>query len=467
MAAASSAADASACPPVRIAIVGAGLGGLTLARMLHVSCAGHVVATVYESDASEVSRDQGGTLDMHEKSGQAALRAMGLWSAIAPHLRPEGEAMILCGADGIPVWEEREGKFIVGGPGPEGWAKPPADPDAPDTPATDSATPGGADPGADAAATPAAGRPEVDRGVLRKVLLDSLPAGSVRWGAKVMAISAPASDSSSVRTLTLSSGERIDADLVVGADGAWSKVRSLVSSALPAYTGITFVECQLAQIDQRHPELAALVGPGLLIALAPDKGIFAQRVGTGSVRVYAAMRVPADWAASSGLDWTQPSSVRAHLLAQFAGFAPPLRALLSSCDDLPRPVARPLFGLPVDHSWPRDHSTRGVTLVGDAAHLMPPSGEGANLAMQDGMELALALAAHPADIDAALRVYESTLFPRSHESAADAQLMMDNTYAANTPQSFIDAVFAPHFAATHAKQAADEQAAAAEGKKAQ
>lgn len=89
----------------------------------------------------------------------------------------------------------------------------------------------------------------------------------------------------------------------------------------------------------------------------------------------------------------------------------------------------------MDHCWER---LPGVTLLGDAAHLMPPSGEGANLAMFDGADLARAIVAHPGNIEAALAAYEAELFPRSTAEAAEAIRMTELLLGAGAPHSLVD-----------------------------
>lgn len=76
--------------------------------------------------------------------------------------------------------------------------------------------------------------------------------------------------------------------------------------------------------------------------------------------------------------------------------------------------------------------------MGDAAHLMPPSGEGANLAMFDGGELGKAIAAHLDDIEAALTAYEEAMFPRSELEAADAHMMLEFCLGNHAPFGLID-----------------------------
>jgi 2-polyprenyl-6-methoxyphenol hydroxylase-like FAD-dependent oxidoreductase len=141
----------------------------------------------------------------------------------------------------------------------------------------------------------------------------------------------------------------------------------------------------------------------------------AQRNGDGRIRVYLAMRAEDEhWVSTEVVD-ADPRQTRLRLLELFDDFAEPLRALIADGDDVF--VPRPIHALTIGHCWPR---VPGVTLLGDAAHVMSPfAGEGANLAMLDGAELALGLAAHD-DIESALGAYEAAMFPRAEEAARES-----------------------------------------------
>jgi 2-polyprenyl-6-methoxyphenol hydroxylase-like FAD-dependent oxidoreductase len=237
----------------------------------------------------------------------------------------------------------------------------------------------------------------------------------VRWGHKV----------SGTRTLddgrhevAFADGSVVLTDLLVGADGAWSRVRPLLSDAIPEYFGRAFVETYLYESETRHPVAARTVGGGSLFVLAPGKGadgrwIGAHRERGETLHAYVILAKPEEWFAE--IDFTDSAAATARIAAEFDGWAPEITALITDTDTAP--VLRPLNWLPIGHRWDR---VPGVTLLGDAAHLAPPDGEGANLAMQDGAELGLAIAAHPDDIEAALTSYEEALFPRSAAAATAA-----------------------------------------------
>ncbi|AWS43715.1 NAD(P)/FAD-dependent oxidoreductase [Streptosporangium sp. 'caverna'] len=362
-----------------VTIVGAGLGGLTLARVLHVH---GIPATIYEADASAATRTQGGQLDIHEDDGQRALADAGLTD--------EFHAIIHEGADASRVLDEN-GKLLLDLPG-------------------GSMT-----------------RPEVLRGDLRRILLDSLPEGTVRWGSKVSDVRALGEGR---HELALADGSTVTTGLLVGADGAWSRVRPLLSDARPEYVGTTFVETYLHDVDERHSATAEAVGAGAMYALAPGKGIVAHREAGNVLHTYVELNRSAEWVAD--IDFTA-AAASARVAAEFDGWAPHLTALIT--DGETAPVARMIYTLPDGHRWDR---VPGVTLLGDAAHLMPPSGDGANLAMFDGAELAKAITAHPGDTEAALAAYEEALFPRSEAFYADAHEILDLVLGDRTPFGFID-----------------------------
>lgn len=334
-----------------ISIIGAGPGGLTCARILQLH---GVPVTVYESDPHPRARNQGGTLDLHADDGQLALREAGLLDEFFALARPEGQEMRKLDPRGCLLEHHvpAEGETF---------------------------------------------KPEIDRGQLRGLLLDSLEPGTVHWGRTLERVEAPG-------RLRFTDGATIETDLVIGADGAWSRVRPAVSAAVPEYSGITFLEAWFDDVEVAHPELAELVGQGSAMAADGERCLFAQRNSGDHIRVYIIQRLPADWARSA-------SEVRGRLLDAFSGWSPSMLRMITD-NDGPY-VDRPLYVLPVPHTW--EH-TPGVTLLGDAAHLMPPLGVGVNLAMVDACELALALAGS-ASVGDAVALYEKTMLPRSEEIA--------------------------------------------------
>ena len=368
---------------MRIAIAGGGLGGLTLARILHRH---DIDAVVYEREPNRSARSQGGMLDLHPESGQRALAEAGLASRFRSEARPQGEEHRILDPAGRTLVHHvpQPGSF--------------------------------------------SGRPEIDRRALRDLLLDSLPTDAVVWGYRLVA-AAPRSGGG--WELTFDGGHRADCDVLVGADGARSVVRSLLIDAELSYVA-TLVELNIRDADRRQPDLAELVGPGNLWCMGANQILAAQRLRDGGIRVGISVR-------ADHRDLDTYRSKRA-LLDMFDGWSPRLTALIEAGDDAPKP--RRIQATPIGMRWP---NRSGITLIGDAAHLMPPVGEGANQAMLDAAELAGHLAATPADPDTAIRTYEDAMFARIRpiaEMSERVQAMMLSPTAAQDIVRF----FAPRAA---------------------
>ncbi|WP_433832947.1 FAD-dependent oxidoreductase [Actinoplanes sp. CA-015351] len=366
-----------------VTIIGAGLGGLTLARVLHLY---NVPVVVYDAEDSAWARTQGGQLDLHEHNGQRALAIAGLTQ--------EYRAIIHTGGGAQRVLDQ-QGAVL-----------------------------------ADLLDDGSMARPEALRGDIRRILLESLPTGTVRWGKKLTAATHLGEGR---HELTFADGSTDSTEILVGADGTWSRVRTLLSGEKPAYAGLSYIDTYLHDVDERHPRTAKVVGDGAMYALIPGKGFLAHREAHDTIHTYVVLNRPVEWFA--GIDFTDAGATRTRIAAEFEGWAPELTALITDADT--PPILRSIHQLPDRHRWDR---TPGVTLLGDAAHVTVPGGEGANTAMLDGAELGEAIAAHPGDVEAAFAAYEKVMFDRSAAEAASAHETVALIFGESAPHGLANLI---------------------------
>ena len=345
-----------------VAIVGGGPGGLTLARLLQLQ---GVKVQVYERDTSSASRVQGATLDLHAESGLAALRQAGLIEAFYAHHRPEaGKLRIVDPQLAISYdWDSGYEHEV---------------------------------------------RPEIDRGPLRTILLDSLEPNTVVWDSQFAALE-PAGKGWLLR---FKNGTTARADVVIGADGARSQIRPYLSPIKPCYSGITIVEGNLYAAAKHAPALDQLVGGGKVFALGKQQSLILSAKGDGSLAFYTGCKVAELWVQSCGIDFSNKNSVLAWFKQAFAEWDAGWQALFAG-DEMTF-VPRPQYYYPLDQAW---SAQPNLTIIGDAAHVMPPyAGEGVNMALQDALELAECLTSsqHPS-IHAAIAAFEQTMCRRAAE----------------------------------------------------
>jgi 2-polyprenyl-6-methoxyphenol hydroxylase-like FAD-dependent oxidoreductase len=366
-----------------IAIVGGGPGGLTLARLLEQRGAR---VTVYERDVNKDVRVQGATLDLHEGSGLAALRQAGLMTAFEANYRPGADRVRIMDKHAAIVLDEHVN------------------------------------------AGNAFSRPEIDRGPLRKILLDALQADTVCWDSYLIDL-VKAGDR---WKLEFQHGGVAFADLVIAADGANSRIRPLVTPLGPLYSGVTGVEGTVYASETAAPKIHALLQGGKIFAFGDEKSLIVSAKGDGSLQFYTGCKTAESWWRDSGIDFTNKAQVLAWFVAEFSGWDPVWLELFEQAE--PRFVPRPAYCMPLDQHW---EALPDLTLLGDAAHLMPPyAGEGVNMAMLDALELSNCLTdQHFPDTKTAIAAYEKQMRARASEAAA---VSLEQTASLHSPRAIPD-----------------------------
>lgn len=356
----------------KIAIVGGGPGGLTLARLLQLKGA---EVKVYERDFNSDVRVQGATLDLHEESGLEALRRAGLIDVFYANHRPEaGKLRILDKNLNVAM----------------------------DTHSADDYE---------------ENRPEIDRGPLRNILLDSLQPETVVWDSQFLMMS-PKNEG---WELTFKNGSKAEADIVIAADGANSKIRPHINAIKPIYSGVTIVEGNIYNAEKNAPKLYELVNGGKLFAFGDEKTLILSTKGDGTLSFYTGCKTDEFWVRDSTIDFSNKEQVFEWFKSEFGSWDAVWQELFKS-DDMSI-IPRPQYHFPLDQQW---DALSNLTMLGDAAHRMPPyAGEGVNMAMQDAFELAEALSGDNfSDVQTAIEAYEKLMCKRASEIA---KITLDST----------------------------------------
>lgn len=357
----------------KIAIIGGGPAGLTLARLLQQK---NISVKVYERDVNRNARVQGSPLDLHEESGLAALREAGLLDEFRKNYMVGADKTTITNEQAEVVFSDHENSK-------------------------------------EEAFGDAFFRPEIDRGVLRKILIDSLSGETIVWNSQFRAMEKQGTG----WLLNFKNGESEYADIVIGSDGANSKIRPYLTNIKPFYSGITMLEGNVSDAEKKVPEISAILRGGKIMAFGNQKNILMGQKSNGEIGFYVSFKAEEHWAEKSGLDFSNKWEMLEWFNAAYREWSEIWQALFEqgSTPYIPRPINC----MPLNQSWT---AMPNLTLIGDAAHVMPPfAGEGANVAMLDALELSrLLLSEQYNDIQQAISTYEIEMRQRASSKAKES-----------------------------------------------
>jgi 2-polyprenyl-6-methoxyphenol hydroxylase-like FAD-dependent oxidoreductase len=323
----------------RVAIIGAGPGGLPLAKLLQLK---GVDVKLYERDFDKNARVQGSPLDLHEESGLAAIRKANLLNEFKQNFLPRADRKLITNERAEVFFSDHDTKLEENF-GSEYF------------------------------------RPEIDRGTLRKILLESLHPGTVLWDSHFISMEAQ----NEGWLLRFKNGSSVYADLVIAADGTNSKIRPYITDIKAFYSGITMLEGNIYGAEKVAPRINHFLNGGKIMAFGNSKDLFVGQKGNGDIGFGASFKTGENWSTDSGLDFADRTQVLNWFTTAYSGWSPIWYELFETAAT---PfIARPIYCAPLDQTW---ETLSNLTMLGDAAHVMPPfAGEGANVAMWDALDL--------------------------------------------------------------------------------
>ncbi|MGA9648861.1 FAD-dependent oxidoreductase [Pedobacter sp.] len=347
-----------------IAIIGGGPGGLTLARLLQLK---GIQVKVYERDHSQAARVQGAIVDLHFESGLKAMEATGLMEAFKANYMPDADKYRILDPQGNILLDEgnQSGKSQFGNP---------------------------------------QFRPEIDRGALRDLLIDGLLPDTIVWDSQFVSMK----EVDKRWEMQFKNGTTAVADIVIGSDGYRSLIRPYLTDVEAIYSGATIIQGEIEQPETACPEFYQLVNQANLMAMGNGATLAVQPRGDGGLTFYAASMYPENWIKDSGIDFNNTKKVQDYLIDHYNNWNPVFFSLFEACQHF---VPRPLNYFPLENRW---ETKANITLIGDAAHLMPPNGEGVNLAMLDALNLSTCLTNTDfTNLNDAIAAYEMIMFERA------------------------------------------------------
>lgn len=380
-----------------IAIVGGGPGGLTLARLLQLKGAD---VKVFERDLNKNARVQGAPLDLHDDSGLAAIRKADLLE--------EFKQNYLVGADRELIMNENAEIFF-----------------------------------SDHDSKPEENfghlhfRPEIDRGTLRKILLESLQSETVVWDSHFISME----KQNEGWLLHFKNNTTAYADIVIACDGANSKIRPYITDSKAFYTGIIMLEGNILQAEVNAPKINALLKGGKIMAFGNKKNLLMGQKGNGDIGFYASLKIDENWTTSSGLDYSN----KAQMLDWYQSTYPEWNPIwLELFENAETPfIPRPIYCIPFDQTW---ETQSNLTMIGDAAHVMPPfAGEGVNMAMLDALELSECLTSDQyKTLQEAIFRYETQMRKRAALKAKESLDNGERMHAENALENMLNFFNGPH-----------------------